>query len=166
MVVPQQMSGAGRVRPKRGALSVSFTIFPLLVFPVLVYAVLAVTAGASSDPGLPGILGSLNEPFFAIPMASDVRWRLTVGDCLLLFSLLMLSIEIVKSTSSKSGAIINHVASMILLLVCIILFLLVGNFATSVFFLITMMTLLDVLAGVMVTIVSARRDFGVGDGFG
>jgi len=40
------------------------------------------------------------------------------------------------------------------------------NFATSAFFIIMVMTLLDVLAGVVVTIVSARRDFAVGEGFG
>jgi hypothetical protein len=38
-------------------------------------------------------------------------------------------------------------------------------FATSVFFLIMMMSLLDVMAGFMVTIASARRDFGVVEGF-
>ena len=49
---------------------------------------------------------------------------------------------------------------------CLIAFLLHANFATSVFFIITIMSLLDVLAGVVVTIVSARRDFGVSESFG
>ena len=52
---------------------------------------------------------------------------------------------------------------MILFIVCLIQFLLLPNFATSTFFILMSMTLLDVLAGVVVTIVSARRDFGVGD---
>ena len=59
----------------------------------------------------------------------------------------------------------NHAISMILLIACLILFLLSQNFATSTFFILTVMTLLDVLAGVVVTIVSARRDFAVGEGF-
>jgi hypothetical protein len=46
----------------------------------------------------------------------------------------------------------------------LILFLSVGSFATSTFFLLTMMVVFDVLVGATVTIVSARRDFGVGDG--
>jgi len=37
--------------------------------------------------------------------------------------------------------------------------------ATSVFFLIMVMTLLDVMAGFMVTIAAARRDFAVADSF-
>ena len=54
---------------------------------------------------------------------------------------------------------------MIVFIVCLMLFLLNPNFATSVFFILTVMALLDVLAGVVVTIVSARRDFGVSEGF-
>jgi len=47
--------------------------------------------------------------------------------------------------------------------VCLVEFLLLPAFQTSVFFILTFMCLLDVLAGVVVTIVSARRDFSVGD---
>ena len=54
---------------------------------------------------------------------------------------------------------------MMLFIVCLVQFLLLPNFATSAFFIIMVMTLLDVLAGVVVTIVSARRDFAVGEGF-
>jgi hypothetical protein len=43
-------------------------------------------------------------------------------------------------------------------IICLVEFLLHPAFATSVFFLIMIMSLLDVLAGVVVTIVSARRD--------
>jgi hypothetical protein len=42
------------------------------------------------------------------------------------------------------------------------LFLLVGRFGTSVFFLLTMMALMDTVAGFVVTIVAARRDLAVG----
>ena len=70
-----------------------------------------------------------------------------------------------KSTSTGTSSILNHAVSMILFIVCLVEFLLMPNFATSTFFIIMSMTLLDVLAGVIVTIVSARRDFGVGEGF-
>ena len=63
-----------------------------------------------------------------------------------------------KSTSSRRVAIINHSLSMILFIVCLIQFLLFGAFATSTFFLITLMVLLDVLAGFIVTIVASRRE--------
>ena len=52
---------------------------------------------------------------------------------------------------------------MLVFIICLVEFLLLANFQTSVFFILTVMCLLDVLAGVVVTIVSARRDFSVGD---
>jgi hypothetical protein len=78
----------------------------------------------------------------------------------------LLFLEILKSTSTGTATIMNHAISMLLFIACLILFLLSQNFATSIFFILTIMTLLDVLAGVVVTIVSARRDFAVGEGFG
>ena len=62
-------------------------------------------------------------------------------------------------------AVMNHAFSLVLFIICLVEFLLLPAFATSVFFLIMMMTLLDVMAGFMVTIAAARRDFGVSDGF-
>jgi len=58
----------------------------------------------------------------------------------------------------------NHAFSMILFIVCIVEFLMFPAFATSVFFLVMLMCLLDVMAGFMVTIAAARRDFGIGEG--
>jgi hypothetical protein len=75
-------------------------------------------------------------------------------------------VEILKSTSTGTATIANHAVSMIVFIICLIEFLLFKNFATSVFFILTIMSLLDVLAGVVVTIISARRDFTVGDGVG
>jgi hypothetical protein len=48
---------------------------------------------------------------------------------------------------------------MILFIVVLIEFLLLPGFATSTFFLIGVMVLLDVLAGFIVTIISSRKDF-------
>jgi hypothetical protein len=77
---------------------------------------------------------------------------------LLLIGLVMLFVELLKSTSTGTSAIFNHALSMLVFIVCLIEFLLHPAFATSTFFLIMIMSLLDVLAGVIVTIVSARRD--------
>lgn len=142
------------------------TLFPLLVLPVIIYNLIAISAGGSAEEGVPPILGSLDAVLFKMPMISGVRWHLEVGDALLAFGLCVLFVEIVKATSTQSAAIINHAASMFVLVFCLIEFLLMRNFATSTFFLIAMMCFLDVLAGVMVTIVSARRDFGVSGGIG
>lgn len=83
------------------------------------------------------------------------------GDAIVLLAVIFLFLEILKSTSTGTATIINHGISLLIFILCLVQFLLMPNFATSTFFILTAMTLLDVLAGVIVTIVSARRDFGV-----
>ncbi|WP_290748841.1 hypothetical protein [Henriciella sp.] len=156
---------ASRGRKPMGLFRRIETITPLLFIPFIIYVVIAVLAGGSHMDETPAIAGSLNSTLFSVPMVSGVSWRMSVGDSLLLLSLILLSVEIIKSTSSRSSAMINHMASMGVLLACIILFILFANFATATFFLLTVMALMDVMVGVIVSIVSARRDFGVGDGF-
>ena len=150
-----------------------FGIFPLLVIPVALYNLLAIGFGGSVEMAnefgeiiradSAPILSLLNDRFLGLPMISGVDWILTKGDAILLLAVVFLFLEILKSTSTGTSTIINHAVSMILFIVCLIQFLLLQNFATSTFFILMSMTLLDVLAGVVVTIVSARRDFGVGE---
>jgi hypothetical protein len=94
-----------------------------------------------------------------------MTWDLTPSDLLLAVSLVLLFIELLKSTGTGRSAITNHALSLVIFVICMIEFLLFAPFATSVFFLITVMALLDVLAGFIVTIVTARRDIAVGEGF-
>lgn len=166
MVTPHPSARAARTQsPRGGLLRRVQTIVPLLFFPVLIYVVMTWMAGGAHTEAGPAIEPTLRSALFGMPMISGVRWTLTAGDALVFFSLVLLSFEIVKATSSRSSAMVNHAMSMAVLIFCLVVFLTVANFATSTFFLITMMALMDVLVGVVVSIVSARRDFGVGDGF-
>ncbi|MCI4646129.1 MAG: hypothetical protein MRY64_15210 [Hyphomonadaceae bacterium] len=149
-----------------------YSVFPLLVIPVAIYNFMAFFAGGADPAAVDGITanvaplaGQLNASAMKLNMISGVEWQLTNGDLLVLIALALLFIEILKSTSTGTATIINHAVSMVLFIVCLMQFLLMQNFATSTFFVLTVMTLLDVLAGVVVTIVSARRDFAVGEGF-
>ncbi|WP_213269744.1 hypothetical protein [Hyphomonas sp.] len=148
-----------------------FGIFPLLVIPVVLYNLLAMAFGGPvQDIDASGQLiqsqaapmaSLLNERFLGLPMISGVEWVLTKGDAIVLLAVIFLFLEILKSTSTGTATIINHGISLLIFILCLVQFLLMPNFATSTFFILTAMTLLDVLAGVIVTIVSARRDFGV-----
>lgn len=147
-----------------------FGIFPLLTIPVVIYNLMAFVfnggGAATAEAAGPPIMASLDAPMMTLPMVSGASWTLTGGDLLILVALVFLFVEILKSTSTGTATIMNHAVSMLLFIVCLVQFLLFENFATSIFFILTMTTLLDVLAGVVVTIVSARRDFAVGEGFG
>jgi len=134
-----------------------FAALPLLVLPVLFYNILiAVTV----DGGLQGLDADsrMGERLFTAPMTSGGAWTVTYGDLMVFVSLIILFIELLKSTTSRKVAIINHSLSMLLFIVCLVEFLLFKAFATSSFFLLMSMVLLDVLAGFIVTIVASRRD--------
>jgi len=134
---------------------------PLLFIPVVLYNIV-VLFGASGNGGLAEADAILREPMFSIPMASGAQWSVGSGDLILFLSLILLFFELIKSTSSQKVAIINHALSMILFIVVLVEFLLIRGFATSTFFLIVVMVLLDVLAGFIVTIIAARKDLDFG----
>jgi len=137
-----------------------FAALPLLVLPVLAYNLAALTLAG----GFSSVEASIRmaEPLFSVAMTSKVDWPITLGDLMLAGGLIVLFIELLKSTTSRRTAIVNHALSMVLFVACLVEFLLAPAFATSTFFLLTLMVLLDVLAGFIVTIVTARRDVGFG----
>ncbi len=141
-----------------------FTIIPLMMIPVLIYNVIAF--GGSAFTTAEAVRARMDTEFMSIPMANEALWVITPGHGLITLSLLMLFFELLKSTGIGRAAIMNHAFSMVLFVVCLVEFLMFEAFATSVFFLIMLMTLMDVMAGFMVTIASARRDINMTDGFG
>jgi hypothetical protein len=162
--------GGQTQQPQGSLMRVIFGIFPLLVIPVILYNLIALGGGDAQTTNAAGqliqagqapIAGLLGERFLGLPMISGVEWVLTKGDAIVLLAVTFLFLEILKSTSTGTSTIINHGISLLLFIICLVQFLLMPNFATSTFFILMAMTLLDVLAGVIVTIVSARRDFGV-----
>ncbi len=127
--------------------------FPLLALIVLTYDLVALTMGGMHTTSAQD---QLAQPLFSVHMASSAVWSVGLGDVLVLGALILLFVELLKSTASRNVAIINHSLSMILFIVCLVEFLLFGACATSTFFLITLMVLLDVLAGFIITIASSR----------
>lgn len=136
-------------------------LFPLLSLPVIIYNFIGLFA--HTPEAALRVKDQLSGALFTVPMVTGGQWAVSGGDLLILFSMVLLFVELLKSTHTGAEAIINHGLSLILFIVCLVQFLLIPGFATSVFFLIMVMTLLDVLAGVIVTIVSARRDLAVSE---
>lgn len=131
---------------------------PLLLLPVLAYNLIALTSfqGGWSARDADGRLGG---PLFFIPMPTGGEWPVSAADLLVMTGLVVLFIELLKSTTSRRTVLVNHALSMVLFIVCLVQFLLLPAFATSTFFLVMLMVLLDVLAGFIVTVVASRRDF-------
>src|SRR5215469_3853020 len=133
-----------------------FLALPLLAVPVLLYNLMLLTLSGGLQSGDAG--AQLSCVLFTIHMTSGGLWTVSLGDLFLAGSLIVLFIELLKSTTSRNVAIINHSLSMILFVICLVEFLLARGFATSVVFRITLRVLLDVLAGFIVSIVASRRD--------
>jgi len=137
---------------------------PLLFIPVAFYAIVVLSGWMGTGGGVAAAEQALRDPLFSIPMVSGTGWDVGAGDLILFLGLILLFFELLKSTSSQKVAIVNHALSMILFVFCLVAFLLFPGFATSTFFLILTMVMLDVLAGFIVTIISARKDLEFGAG--
>ncbi|MGD9868413.1 MAG: hypothetical protein AB7U38_10495 [Hyphomicrobiales bacterium] len=126
---------------------------PYLILPLIAYNAIVFGTGASFDTGM-----------LQVNMLSGAVWRFTLGDLMLTGTLLLLFIEILKATRTGGNSLVDHALSTIVFIICLIEFLVVPEAATSLFFLITIVCLIDVIAGFSVTIRAARRDFSVGPG--
>jgi hypothetical protein len=162
-VARQRGGSASREGDPMGAI---LNVFPLIVLPMLIYVLMALGSGLG-DTTAQQFRAELAQVWLNIPMASRenvngvlevVRWGVSSGDALVFLSMVLLFVELIKSTSTGAAAIFNHALSMVVFIVCLVAFLLHPAFATTTFFMIMVTALLDVLAGVVVTIISARRD--------
>jgi hypothetical protein len=124
---------------------------PLLAFVVIAYVAFA--AGGAD----------FTLTRFTVPMPSGAVWNISLGDMMLAFSLFVLFFEVLKSTRTGGNSVVDHALSMMVFVACLILFLIWAPAGTSLFFLIMLTTLVDVIAGFSVTIRSARRDYSVGE---
>ena len=123
---------------------------PLLAFVVAAYVAFA--AGGADF--------ALTQ--FTVSMPSGAAWNISLGDMMLAFSLFVLFFEVLKSTRTGGNSVVDHALSMMVFVACLILFLVWPPAGTSLFFLIMLTSLVDVIAGFSVTIRSARRDYTVG----
>ncbi|MGH7022204.1 MAG: hypothetical protein ACREEB_01285 [Caulobacteraceae bacterium] len=132
-----------------------FAAAPLLLLPVAAYNVLVtVLGGFGSTAVSPGLLA----PLFETRTVSGGAWPVSSSDLLLAASLVVMFVELIKSTHDRRVALINHALSIALFVVCLAEMLLFTGFATSTFFLITLMVLLDVLAGFILGVATRRPE--------
>jgi hypothetical protein len=127
---------------------------PLLILVVGLYNILAF-----------GSSGSLESVMWTTHLGSGAVWSYSVNDMLLSLAVILLYIEILKSTRSGLATIMDHMFSLALFIGCLLEFIFVAQVGTSTFFIIILISLLDVVAGFTITISTATRDINVnGDG--
>ncbi len=124
---------------------------PLLLFPWVLYHLPALTIFGGQPNGWASQL-------LTIPMVSGVSWSLTWSDLWLLFGLGCLFVEVLKSTNTGRNSIFEHMLSTGLFVVMLVEFLLYAPAASSTFFILMAMALVDVVAGFTISITGAGRD--------
>lgn len=121
---------------------------PLLVIPLLAYVAFA---GAGAD---------FDIPRFSIPLPSGGVWQLGLGPILLAVAIGLLFVELLKAARSGGASITENALSIMAFAAFLILFLVWDKAATSTFFLLTLMSMVDVVAAFAVTVNAARREYG------
>ena len=134
------------------------TNVPLMVVPLIVYNLV-----------LFGLLGNTapllwDQPIMNVSMISGAKWIMTLGDLMIVLGLVLLFFEILKATRIGANSIVDHLLSTFIFVAFLVEFLLVEGAATAVFFILMVMTMIDVLAGFSVSIRSATRDVSLGGG--
>lgn len=135
-----------------------FRWLPFMIFPAIIYNVVVLFGNVLFGHEMLSTM----EAAVTIPMVSKDVWKFSFGDGLIVFSLLMLFIETLKSSGSDKRTMLNHALSMVLLVGCMLEFIILKGFATSVFFFITLMALFDTVGGPLISIVASRRDMALG----
>lgn len=144
-------SGTVFIPPEQRQRRVGSFIPPLLILPLIIFNVVAFVFMAGNPT-------SWSSEVFTIPMVSGVVWSLTAGDLMLVLGLLCLFFEVVKSTNTGRSSVLEHMLSTLVFVVFLVEFILVGAAANSVFFILMVMSLFDVVAGFTVSITAAGRD--------
>jgi hypothetical protein len=125
--------------------------FPLLVIPFAIYNMIAFLT--------PGV--NWTDTITSVELMSGANWSVTAEDMLIGLAIALLPLEILKAARIGTRSIVDHILSMALFVVMLVEFLMVRQAGTSTFFLLMMISLVDVLGGFIVTLRTAQRDLTV-----
>ncbi|HEX9902180.1 MAG TPA: hypothetical protein VGB72_04880, partial [Acidobacteriota bacterium] len=114
-------------------------LLPTFLFLLIILNIVFIFGGGTST--------GLYSTFFSITLASKAVWVFTWGDFFLAIGLLCLFIEVIKATRTSTKEIYDHILSTLTFIVFLLEFILVKRAGSSVFLLLTLMSLFDVIAG-------------------
>jgi outer membrane biosynthesis protein TonB len=122
--------------------------FPLLLIPLAIVNIVVFLMGLRLD--------RLQEPVVTVGLPSLQSWTITFSDALLALGLFLLFLEVVKSARPGAKYVTDHLLSLIVFAAAAAEFLLLPEFAHSTFFLLMLMALTDVVAGITIRAVRPK----------
>ncbi len=132
-----------------------FTTIPGLLWPLLAYLGIVYLGGGTH---------TLYSVLFEVPLFSGVAMKVTANGLLVIIGLVLLFFEVLKSTRISNVSVVDHMLSTFVLIGYLLVFLVVPAAGNQFFFMLLLMSLIDVMAGFSVSITGARRDIGLNGG--
>jgi len=111
--------------------------FPLLLIPLAIYNIIVFL--------MPGV--SFTDPLVKLTLMSGAEWTVTLSDVLLTLAILLLLAEVIKGARPGAKYLTDHLLSLIVFGAAAAEFVLWPKFATSTYFLLTALSLVDFLSG-------------------
>lgn len=130
-----------------------FVYFPFLALVLVAYNAVM----------LAGVDFEANPTVFHIPhMTRETPTPFGAGDLLVGIGIVFLFIEILKATRMARTAVLDHMLSTVVFIIFLVELIVVAGAGTATFILLTLLSLIDLIAGFTVSIATARRDLAIG----
>jgi hypothetical protein len=126
------------------ALAMSVIGFPLLLIPLAICNIIVFL--------MPGVL--FTEPVVTLTLLSGVAWPVTLGDVLLAFGIVLLLLEVIKGFRPGGKYLTDHLLSLMVFGGAAAEFVMLPQFGSSTYFMLTLLALVDFLSGI---VLRARR---------
>lgn len=127
-----------------------FTLVPLVLYNLFGLGLFGAGGPAVWDAAL-----------FSVSLPSGQAMTVTLGALMTILGLIVLFVELVKSTRTTAPTIVDHGASMIVFILYLVEFIVVPACGTATFLVLMLIALLDVVAGFTITIRGSRRDYAI-----
>ena len=111
--------------------------FPLLLIPLAIYNIIVFL--------MPDV--SFTDPLVKLTLMSGAEWAVTLSDVLLTLAILLLLAEVIKGARPGAKYLTDHLLSLIVFGAAAAEFVLWPKFATSTYFLMTALSLVDFISG-------------------
>jgi hypothetical protein len=111
--------------------------FPLLLIPLAICNIIVFL--------MPGVL--LTEPVATVTLVSGVVWPVTLGDVLLALGIVLLLLEIIKSSRAGGKYLTDHLLALLVFGGAAAEFVMLPQFGSSTYFMLTLLALVDFLSG-------------------
>lgn len=112
--------------------------FPLLLIPLAVYNIVVFLMRNVS----------FTEPLFRLTLPSGAAWPVTLSDMLIALGMVLLLLEVIKGARPGAKYLMDHLLSLVVFGAAAAEFALWPKFASSTYFLLVLLALVDFLSGI------------------